>query len=160
MNTSNALNPINILLADDDSDDRYFFERALKAIPFSTKLETAEDGEYLMTYLSENLKTLPDILFLDHNMPRKNGLECLVDIRSKPELKELPIIIYSTHVEDDMADIFYEKGAHFYMRKTIQKELNSVLNHILVQFIERKTIVRPPRNRFVLSADTIMKSNR
>ena len=65
--------PISILLADDDADDRFFFGKALKELPISTELTTVEDGEKLMSYLLKNSEKLPDVLFLDLNMPRKNG---------------------------------------------------------------------------------------
>ena len=65
--------PIHILLADDDIDDISFFDKALKELPVSVNLTTVNDGHQLMNYLSENLEHLPDVLFLDLNMPRKNG---------------------------------------------------------------------------------------
>src|SRR5688500_20391697 len=72
--------PIKVLLADDDIDDRYFFEKVLKSLMVNTELATVEDGERLMIYLAENSEKLPDILFLDLNMPKKNGTECLSEI--------------------------------------------------------------------------------
>ena len=74
--------PINVLLADDDIDDISFFDKALKELAVSTHLTTVNDGDQLMNYLSENLEHLPDILFLDLNMPRKNGGRRKVFIQS------------------------------------------------------------------------------
>jgi CheY-like chemotaxis protein len=68
---------INILLADDDTDDCFFFEKALREISITTQLTSVSDGERLMDHLSKNLGKLPDVLFLDLNMPRKSGFECL-----------------------------------------------------------------------------------
>src|ERR1035437_1105930 len=99
---------LNVLLADDDKDDRFFFKMALKEVTIPTQLETVTDGEILMDYLAENADRLPDVLFLDHNMPRKNGAECLLEIKLIPELKALPIVIYSTSLRDEIADMFYE----------------------------------------------------
>ncbi|MGZ3902669.1 MAG: response regulator, partial [Bacteroidia bacterium] len=96
---------INILLADDDKDDRYFFEKALKTLSIKAQLTISEDGEKLMAYLLKHSEKLPDVLFLDLNMPRKNGAECLTEIKLHEKLKKLPVIIYSTSLHDDVADI-------------------------------------------------------
>lgn len=150
MNTPTFLRPITILLADDDHDDRYLFTRELRALPFNTQLIEVEDGEKLMTYLSKNVKNLPDILFLDNNMPCKNGAECLQEIKAHPKLKKLPVIMYSTYVHEDLADTFFTGGAHFYLRKTDQKELRKLLQHVLTLFTEDR-FSRPERKNFVLS---------
>jgi CheY-like chemotaxis protein len=142
--------PIEILLADDDSDDRFFFDKALKAIPFQTQLTTIEDGEKLMVYLRENSERLPDVLFLDYNMPKKNGFECLVEIKQNAKLKALPVILYSTYLHQDIADILYQTGAHFYVRKTGFIELKTIIHNILTLIVE-DTFVQPPRENFTLS---------
>ncbi len=140
---------INILLADDDRDDHFFFERALKGLPFKTILTTVEDGEKLMTLL-KNSGSLPDVLFLDNNMPRKNGSESLLEIKLDPKLQNLPVIIYSTYLHEDVADILYNNGAHFYVRKTSLAELKKVLLQIFTLISEKK-IIRPAREHFILS---------
>src|SRR4051812_32115664 len=118
---------LHILLADDDKDDRFFFGKALQAIPILTDLVTVEDGKKLMEHLLKNPKRLPDVLFLDLNMPRKNGSECLAEIKDSPKIKQLPVIIYSTSLHEDVADLLYEKGAHYYIRKTDLTELEKIL---------------------------------
>jgi CheY-like chemotaxis protein len=60
--------PLNILLADDDKDDRFFFEKALQEVAIPTLLTTVNDGQELMDYLFKNSDHLPDVLFLDINM--------------------------------------------------------------------------------------------
>ena len=69
------LKQMNVLLADDDIDDQNFFKKALEVVPLNTNLTIVADGEELMTYLFENSERLPHVLFLDINMPRKNGFE-------------------------------------------------------------------------------------
>ena len=71
-----------ILLADDDTDDCIFFKEALDELLLPTKLMTVHDGEQLMHLLANESTELPDVLFLDLNMPRKNGFECLEEIKS------------------------------------------------------------------------------
>ena len=139
-----------ILLADDDIDDRFFFDKALENLPIPTQLETVEDGEKLMSYLLENAKKLPDVLFLDLNMPRKNGSECLAEIKSNEKLKGLPVIIYSTSLHDEVADLLYKGGAHYYIRKTDLEELKKILFHVLTLMAEKK-FLRPSRDGFIVS---------
>lgn len=142
--------PIHILLADDDEDDRYFFRKIIDELPFQTQLTTAEDGQKLMDYLLLNSTKLPDVLFLDYNMPRKNGFECLVAIKLNPKLQKLPVIIYSTYVHEDLADMLYEHGAYFYIRKAELAELKKLLNMILTQ-IKEDQFVRPPKEKFIFT---------
>ena len=115
--------PLRILLADDDIDDRSLFEQALKGISISTHLTIVNDGEQLMKYLANNLEHLPNILFLDLNMPRKNGFECLVEISENETLKDLSVIIFSTSYPQDksyelgMISNLFKLGARVYLRK-------------------------------------------
>jgi len=138
-----------VLLADDDKDDRFFFKKALNDITIQTKLITVPNGERLMEYLSENSEKLPDVLFLDLNMPRKNGNECLVEIKGQAKLKNLPVIIYSTSLREEVANILYESGAHYYVQKCDFVELTKTLQSLFNQLL--KDTKRPARNKFVLS---------
>ena len=88
--------PLNILLADDDLDDRSFFEKALEEIPIATKLVMVYNGEQLMDHLDNKANLIPDILFLDLSMPRKTGFECLVEIKENKRLKDIPVIMFTT----------------------------------------------------------------
>jgi CheY-like chemotaxis protein len=141
---------IEVLLADDDRDDRYFFFRALKTLPFATGFTEVVDGEMLMKHLRENSHNLPDVLFLDQNMPRKNGLECLGEIKQNRRFQKFPVVIHSTHMDEEMADAFYQKGAHFYIRKAEFPELKKML-HYIIKFISENKFSRFPRDRFTLS---------
>ncbi|MES2761157.1 MAG: response regulator [Bacteroidota bacterium] len=141
--------PLYVLLADDDADDRYFFDKALKAISVSSRLTTVVDGEQLMAYLLKNFTQLPDVLFLDLNMPRKNGSECLCEIKSNKALKDLPVIIYSTSLYSEMADLLHTNGAHYYIKKSGLAELESTLQTVL-ELIRGANFVRPTRDEFIL----------
>jgi CheY-like chemotaxis protein len=77
MATQSKKSSIEILLADDDMDDRFFFEKALSQMPLRAKLTTVSNGEQLMDYLKANSSHPPDVLFLDLNMPRKTDLNVL-----------------------------------------------------------------------------------
>jgi len=140
----------HILLADDDADDRFFFKKALEELTAAVHLSTVANGEELMHFLSKNIGQLPDLLFLDLNMPRKNGSECLAEIKQNKKLQDLPVIIYSTSLNEDVADILYANGAHYYVRKTGIAELKKTLEWVLMLMLEKK-FARPPRNKFILA---------
>jgi len=142
--------PIHIILADDDTDDHFFFAKAINTLPFQNILTIFPNGEKLMDFLLKNTDTLPDVLFLDNNMPRKNGSECLLEIKSHPLLKEIPVIIYSTYLHEHIADELYDKGTYFYVRKTELPQLKKILYHIF-SLIVKKKFIRPARDQFVLT---------
>src|SRR5580698_1127062 len=96
---------LNIMLADDDPDDRYFFEEALRDFPLPTQLTVVHDGEQLIQLLTNEVNELPHILFLDLNMPRKNGFECLSEIKTSEKLKQLPVIVFSTSFEQEVVNM-------------------------------------------------------
>ena len=141
--------PINILLADDDDDESFLFNKVVEKLPFNLSFNIVGNGEALINYLLK-VKTLPDVLFLDYNMPGKNGAEALTEIKQHILLKRIPVIIYSTYFHEDMADILYEKGAHFYICKTNLKSLENILHQIFTSMVF-KNIDRPTRKQFILS---------
>lgn len=109
--------PLHILLADDDEDDRLIFKEALEDIKIKTIVATVNDGIELMEYLTRPNVILPDVVFLDLNMPRKDGMQCLEEIRCNHHLKDLTIAIYSTSgAERDIEETFV-KGANVYIKK-------------------------------------------
>jgi CheY-like chemotaxis protein len=125
--------PLYVLLADDDEDDRLFFKEAFEEIKVKTVVETVNDGVQLMNYLSREDITMPHVLFLDLNMPRKGGIECLEEIRANDKLRNLTVAIYSTSAsEQDIEDTFV-KGANVYIKKpndfyVLKKILGEVIN--------------------------------
>jgi CheY-like chemotaxis protein len=121
--------PIRILLADDDESDRLLFQEAFEELEIKTTVRTVNNGIQLMDYLSVKDAILPDLIFLDLNMPRKNGLECLKEIRSNKKFKAVPIAIYSTSAsEKDISETFLH-GANVYIKKPSNfGSLKQVLN--------------------------------
>jgi CheY-like chemotaxis protein len=112
-----ALEFMNIVLADDDADDRMLFEEAIDEIEIKSKLSLYNDGKHLMDYLLQPNITLPEIIFLDLNMPVKDGMQCLKEIRQNETLKNLCVAIYSTSSsEQDIEDTFVN-GANIYINK-------------------------------------------
>lgn len=112
-----------ILLAEDDEDDRQFFREAIERMNLNTHLEMVTDGVFLIEYLKNNPEKKPHLIFLDLNMPRKDGFECLHEIRNVLGLTELPIAIYSTsNASVDMEEAF-RLGANIYIRKPSDFEM-------------------------------------
>lgn len=140
---------LNVLLADDDMDDRYFFGKAIIKIPFETAFTTVSNGEQLMEYLNANSANLPEVLFLDLNMPRKNGFECLDEIKSDRKMSAIPVIIYSTSYIDTVADMLYQKGAHYYIQKDTS-DLAKLLEYTFT-LLENNQYQRPPREEFIIN---------
>ena len=141
---------INILLADDDHDDCAFFVEALKEIPVDAHFTAVHDGMQLMETL-QSARSLPDVVFLDLNMPLKNGFECLSEIMTNDRLKNLPVIILSTSYDFKEVDRVYEGGAHYYIRKPSQfMQLKKVIQQGLA-IVENNDVKQPKRQDFVLS---------
>jgi CheY-like chemotaxis protein len=105
----------HILFSDDDTDDALLFTQAADLLSSPILLSFAEDGEQLMRYLSREM--LPDMIFLDLNMPVKNGIECLAEIRSDKKLDWLPVIVYTTSDNKKDIDTCYELRANLYVVK-------------------------------------------
>ena len=107
----------NILLADDDEGDRVIFKQAFSELKIKTEVHTVNNGLQLMERLNMKDVQSPNLLFLDLNMPHKNGLECLKEIRRNLKLKDIFIAIYSTSDnEKDMEETF-SNGANIYITK-------------------------------------------
>jgi CheY-like chemotaxis protein len=138
---------LHILLADDDIDDCNFFDKALQALPISSNLTTVRGGERLMKYLGENSKQLPNVLFLDINMPRKSGFECLSEIKENTELKGLYVVMFSTSYprdmiyERDMMSLLFKIGASDFIRKPGDfEQLKQVIHNALIKVPEKGAI--------------------
>ena len=141
----------HILLADDDPDDQLLFKDAVSELALETpvNLHIVNDGNELMEYLQEPGNPLPSLLFLDLNMPVKNGFECLYDIRQNPSLKNISVVIYSTTGNSREIDELYKKKADLFLNKPNSfSELETSLKQIIDTGIKRK-IVRPGKTNFV-----------
>lgn len=140
-----------LLLADDDEDDCGFFKDVLDELLFCVALDIVNDGEQLMNFLlNKDSNSLPDLLFLDLNMPRKCGFECLTEIKMIDKLKDLPVIIFSTSLNMDIVDIMYEKGAIHYIQKPCEfPKLKKVIENAL-NISAQNNFKQPHRESFIL----------
>jgi CheY-like chemotaxis protein len=129
---------LHILLAEDDQDDRLFFKDAFNAVKIEHTLTMFEDGNEIMDYLN-NCEDLPHIVFLDLNMPGKSGIECLKEIRSNPDLRDLSVAIYSTSASNQNIEETFILGANVYIKKpkdfaALKKIISDVI-HINWQYV-------------------------
>jgi CheY-like chemotaxis protein len=142
--------PLHLFLADDDTDDRFLFKEALDEIPVLVSLTTVNDGVQLLQLISAEETPLPDALFIDLNMPRKNGIECLDEIKKMHGLMKIPVIIYSTSFNKEVVDLLYEKGAQYYICKPSEYDkLKKVLSKA-VALLAQSELTQPPRSNFIL----------
>ncbi|WP_026968720.1 response regulator [Algoriphagus terrigena] len=139
-----------ILLADDDPDDRMFFEDALDELLIRATLHTVSNGVELMKFLENNAHQLPSVLFLDLNMPSKSGAECLSEIKNHEKFSQVPIIIYSTSANPDVMELLYNMGAQYYVRKEGDfSNLKSVISKALA-LCQQSSMTQPPRKNFLI----------
>ncbi len=141
----------SIFLADDDEDDCILFEDALREVCCETILKTANDGLELMEILEEAVPPPPDVIFLDLNMPLKNGFECLADLKSINKLRNIPVVIFSTSAQKDAVERVYSQGAHYYICKpTSFDKLKNAIEKVLS--IDWSTnLDQPTKEKFLLT---------
>ncbi len=104
----------NIILAEDDIDDQNIFQIALQEIDAKVQTQFVLNGRDLIKLLDQSK---PDLLFLDLEMPYKNGLECLLEIKSDPVLEKIPVIVFSSTTKPSNIQTAYEMGAHLFFIK-------------------------------------------
>jgi CheY-like chemotaxis protein len=157
MKKSDKFQPIprklSIFLADDDKADCLLFKEALEKLPVSAKLTTFENGEQLMERLTKKQNKLPDVLFLDLNMPRKNGFISLGEIKRNNKLDSLPVIIFSTALEQDKVKQVFRDAAHYYIRKPTEfSELKKIIYEALTLITQGNNPL-PAKEKFILTGD-------
>ncbi|WP_342085377.1 response regulator [Dyadobacter sp. OTU695] len=120
-----------IFLAEDDPDDIYLFERAMKELQTKHALSVFRNGQELFDALRVSKPSEPDIVFLDINMPVQNGLECLSNIR-KYYSKVLPVFLFSTAQDRLTVEDARKLGATGYLSKpSSMEDLSSLLSSVL-----------------------------
>ncbi len=118
--------PVVILLAEDDPDDRMLTIRALQKSRLSNEVRFVEDGEELMAYLrregvyaKKGAAPRPGLILLDLNMPRMDGREALQEIKSDAELRRIPVVVLTTsHAEQDIVES-YDLGVNAFVTKPV-----------------------------------------
>ncbi len=138
----------DILLAEDDTEDVLIFETALNDLEIPYILRHAENGDALFILLKDRV---PYILFLDINMPCKDGVNCIVEIRKNREYDRLPVVMYTSIINEKTIDECYQNGANLYLAKAytltaLRQNLKKIFDIDWNSYLHY-----PPRNNFVLS---------
>jgi len=122
---------IQILLADDDSIDRELFAEALKLTNLDAVLHEVSNGKALFDFLEKESR-MPDLIFLDLNMPLMDGREILRELKADKNLSMIPVIIFSTSNSQFDVEESYQSGASLFVSKPHDfKELVEMLGHFL-----------------------------
>jgi two-component system, response regulator len=144
--------PITILMADDDADDRRLTQEALEEGRLINEVLFVDNGEELMDYLRKRGKFAPPaeaprpgLILLDLNMPRKDGRTVLKEIKSDPDLRQIPVVVLTTSKSDEDVYRSYDLGVNSYIVKPVTFEaLVDILQTLEKYWFE---IVELPPNR-------------
>lgn len=147
---------INIFLADDDNADCLLFKEALEELPVSVCLTIMPNGEQLIEELTNKGNKLPDVLFLDLNMPRKNGFASLGEIKRNTRLQELPVVIFTTSSELDSVKRVFRDAAHYYICKPVDfSQLKKVIYEALTLVTQENNSL-PLEENFIITGNSII----
>lgn len=111
------MKPIACLLIDDDAEEAEIFQYALEELNRPVKCHNCRSGKEAIIYLNKHAGTI-DYIFLDMNMPRMSGVECLEQLRALPAANMVPIILYSSSFIDEQKELLKAKGASGFLSKT------------------------------------------
>jgi CheY-like chemotaxis protein len=130
-------NSFTFLLADDDAEDASLFEDALMEVDHSIDFQYAKDGLETLDMLKTGNTSLPDLIFLDLNMPRMDGKECLKQLKQDTQLSKIPVIMYTTSSQaKDIEETMMSGALCFITKPSSMNELKRIL-HTIVQGIPK-----------------------
>ena len=140
-----------IFVTDDDADDYLFLRDAIAELDNTVLLEHITSCSQLISLLEDG--QIPDIIFLDLNMPKISGRDCIEKLREEARYLNVPIIIYSTSKSVKDIDFCYEKGANFYLVKpnTFKGLISSIKKVIAIDW--KKGLYYPPKEHFLIATD-------
>jgi DNA-binding NtrC family response regulator len=120
----------NILLIDDDEDDCLFFSLALEAISSTITLNCTQDVDQVLKAIERHK---PSLIFLDYHLPKRNGLDCLQQIKSHPRYQNIPVVMWSTTcLQGKALEASIERAYHFFEKPCSKKDLIEALRTILL----------------------------
>jgi DNA-binding NarL/FixJ family response regulator len=122
-------NPRHLVLIDDDSDDFAVLSYIIEQMKVQVRISAITNTENIADSL---LNDKPDLILLDMAMPRKNGLECLIEIRQHHELASVPVIVYTDSRNQQEIRKAYDHGASLYIQKpSSYKEFMETMRNVL-----------------------------
>ena len=136
------------LIAEDDFDGRLLIQDAFEANGIEAGVtEYAENGDELMTILS-NREEPPTLIFMDLNMPKMDGREAIKAIKSDPQFKQIPVIVFTTSASEDDIQSSYLQGVNTYFTKpTMFKDLVEMVSVIKTYWLEKAALT--PLNFYI-----------
>lgn len=145
------IEPITILLADDDEEDRMLTTEALEDARLANEVKTVEDGEELMDYLHRRgryadpeLSPRPGLILLDLNMPKKDGRQALKEIKEVPELRSIPVVVLTTSKAEEDILKTYDLGVNSFITKPVS--FNGMIDIMKALALYWFEIVRLPKS--------------
>lgn len=145
------MNNLRILLADDDSDEHLFFKDILEALDPPISFSYVFNGVELMEELLDQSNPLPDLIFLDLNMPLKTGLESLREIKKHKRLQNIKIVMYTTSIDPTVVEKTFLLKADFYIRKPESyQKLRSAL-HTIISNLQSSSPDHRSKENYVLN---------
>jgi CheY-like chemotaxis protein len=121
---------LTIFYTDDDEDDLSIFTDAVASLPEKIQLKTYNGGDKLLTAIY-NPPPTPHVIFLDLNMPGKNGFDVLTELRNSAK-KDIPIVIFSTSNEPGIIEKCRTLGANLFITKPVlMKDIIQSIEHAL-----------------------------
>jgi len=128
-------------LTDDDVDDQFFFQMALRKSGEKADLHVYDNGILLLEALIKGDTALPDVIFMDYNMPCKNAVQCMEELRLHQHLQHIPVIILTTGMSPAEMEKVYQKGATACIRKP--HDLSSLVQ-LIKDVLANELAVRAP----------------
>ncbi|MEI6950128.1 response regulator [Paraflavisolibacter sp. H34] len=126
---------LTIALADDDADDQFFFEMALMGVSGDIKLRIYNDGVELMQALTASGQPLPDVIFLDQHMPKKDGLTCLEEINAHDALRHIPVVVLNTCMSPaNLEKVSKQQRCHYFPKPDNVSQLADLIRWVCTQF--------------------------
>jgi DNA-binding response OmpR family regulator len=120
-----------LFIIDDDEDDQLFINEAMKDLNIPFECFYANNGETALKHLKDETVPFPDFIFLDLNMPKLNGKECLIEIKKLSKYSTVPLIIYTTSSNQKDKQEIMQLGAHYFLTKPTRiSELCTCLNNV------------------------------
>ena len=143
-----------VLLAEDDKDDYMIFSDAFHEVNLNLELFHVNNGIELMTFLNQKTLALPQMIFLDLNMPLKNGFECLQELKASERLKNVPVIIYTTSNSPVDIEKSLKGKAHLYITKPRSfNQLKKVMQKVLVSDFVSNLTLAPNEKKFLVFSE-------
>jgi len=142
--TESELNPVVILMADDDLDDVMLVKDALKDSKCEVDFRYVESGDEALDYLTRRgryqdrgLSPRPSLILLDLNMPKKDGMQTLQEIRSNPNIRTIPVVVLTTSRDRDlMLRIYRLGGSAFITKPTVYKDMIKAMERLCAYWFQ------------------------